>query len=145
MKAQLSNYYRKQGGLMVFVYLVIGTIIELAKYKETQGTNYRENEKGEPLFFSSRALSTNRTEKVDLTITTNGRVVADDLNKILNQEAKLDDYVLQEKAKLMASIALGSGGVDHLTDLTSSRTIATPAEVEEVIAAAVVVGEALPV
>ena len=137
MKAKLSNYYRKPGGIMVFVYIVIGTLVELAKYEEAQGVNLRKNEKEEPLFFSTRPLSTNRAELIPLTITTTGRVVADDLTKVLTQEAKLDDYIMQEKAKLMAKAAL-SGGLNNLTDLTSTRPVATEAEVEEILDAAVV-------
>jgi len=146
LKAKLSSYYRKAGGLMVFVYLVLGTVEELAKYATAQGANFRKNDAGEPLFFSTRPLSTNRAELIPLTITTTGRVVADDLTKVLSQESKLDDYILQEKAKLMARIAVGGNGVESLTNLTSSRQVATPEEVEEVIATSIetTVGENVP-
>jgi len=135
LKAKLSNYYRKAGGLMVFVYLVLGTVEELAKYAAAQGANLRNNEAGEPLFFSTRPLSTNRSELIPLTITSNNRIVADDLNKVLSQEAQLDTYILQEKAKLMARAAIG--GVDHLSNLTSTREIVSEAAEAEVIATSV--------
>jgi len=144
MKAKLSNYYRKPGGTMVFVYIVIGTDVELANFKaakekEVTGSGksaYVENEARQPLFFSTRPLSTNRAELIPLTITTTGRVVADDLTKVLTQEAKLDDYIMQEKAKIMAKAAL-SGGLNNLTDLTSTRPVATEQEVEEVLNGAI--------
>lgn len=133
MKAKLSNYYRKQGGLMVFVYIVIGSLVELAAYAVAQGVNLRKNEKDEPLFFSTRPLSTNRAELIPLTITTTGRVVADDLSKILTQEAKFDDYVLQEKAKITAQLAVGRGGIETLSNAMATRPVATEAEIEEVL------------
>ena len=135
LKAKLSNYYRKSGGLMVFVYLVLGTVEELAKYAAAQGANLRKNEADEPLFFSTRPLSTNRAELIPLTITSNNRIVADDLNKVLSQEAQLDTYILQEKAKLMARAAIG--GVDHLSNLTSTREIVSEAAEAEAIATSV--------
>lgn len=146
MKIQVASHYRKPGGLIMFVYIVLGTIIELAKYKEAQGANYRENEQGVPLFFSNRPLTTSRSEKIDLIITANGKVVVDDLNKILNQEAQYENCLIQERAKLAAKIATGNGGIGGLADLTSNNKVATEAEVEEVIAtASVQAGEALPV
>jgi hypothetical protein len=134
LKAKLSSYYRKNALVMVFVYILTATVEELAKYKAVQGTSYRENEAGQPLFFSTRALSNNRNEVVNLTITPNGRVVADDLTKILSQEAKLEEYVLQERAKLMAKAAVGQGNAqEYLANATATRDIATEAEVEEVL------------
>lgn len=144
MKAKLSNYYRKPGGIMVFLYVVLGTAAELAAYKEAQGSNYRENEAHEPLFFSTRPLSTNRSELVPLTITSNNRIVADDLNKVLSQEAKLDDYILQERAKLLARQAVGMGGVDRLGDLTATRDVVSADAEADVIAASVNVGQEIP-
>jgi hypothetical protein len=144
MKAKLSSHYRKNGGLIVFVYVVLATLAELVKYKEAQGANYRENEQGEPLFFSSRALSTNPNEQVPLIITQNSRVVANDTNKVLFQQARLEEYILQEQAKLMAAQAVGRGGVDRLADLTSNHSVATEADVTDITAAATV-GEPLTV
>jgi len=138
LKAKLSSYYRKNALVMVIVYIITGIAAELAMYKEAQGVNYRENETGQPLFFSTRALSNNRNEIVNLTITPNGRVVADDLTKILTQEAKLEEYVLQERAKLMAAAAVGgSNAQETLANATASRTIATEPEIQDILNAAV--------
>lgn len=128
LRARLSNYYRSsKSALPVFVYVVSGTPEELEAYKHAKGVNHRENEKGEPLLFSARALSNNRNENINLSITLNGNVVADDLNKVLTQNEKLEDYILQEQAKLMASAAVSRAGMRGMTGLTMpTRTVATP-------------------
>lgn len=51
MKIKNKSDYPKNGGTM-FVSRVTGTKEELAKYKEVQGTNYREDEDGTPLHYS---------------------------------------------------------------------------------------------
>ena len=144
LKAKLSSHYRKLGGLIVFVYIVLGTIEELAKYATAQAANFRKNESGEPLFFSTRALSTNPNELVPMIITPNGRVVANDTNKVLTQQARLDDLILQEQAKLMAANLVGRNGVQSLADFTSNHAVSTAEEAEDLAAAAVPVGEAIP-
>lgn len=54
-----NNQYAKQGtGRAVFNYTIDGTAEELEAYKKAQGSNYKENENGEALFFSTRPLST---------------------------------------------------------------------------------------
>ena len=138
MKAKIENYYRsKKTGLPVFVYVVSGTEAELSAYKEAQEavklpnnkTAYVEDESGRPLYFSTRPLSTKRSESVELMITTNGRIVADDLDKVLTQQATLDDYILREQAKLMAMQAIGQAGVQAVADLTATRPVETAVHV----------------
>jgi len=118
MKAKLSNYYRSaKTGQPVFVYVVTGTPEELAAYKAAKGTYYREDKDGNVLHFATRALSNNRNEQVVLNITTNGNIVADDLNKVLAQNATLEDYILREQARVMAAQALARGGVQSVAML----------------------------
>ena len=126
MKAKLSHYYRKSGNRTVFVYTVLGTAEEKEKYLETQkaATNRSEwpvDGNGNPLFFSTRPLSEKRNEELPLTITANGKVVVDDLDRVLKNATKLDDYVMREQAKLMARTAIGAGGIDALMDLTEAK------------------------
>lgn len=132
MKAKLKDYYRKNTSI-VFVYVLTATAEEKEALKKTKGTYYREDENGNPLFFSSRPLSNNRNESITMNITANGKIVADDLNKVLSQEEKLEEYILQEKAKLMAQRALAGGGMQAVNRLipTSNRT-AQDAQIEEV-------------
>ena len=135
LKAKLSNYYRSQKtGQPVFVYTVTGSEEELAAFKTAKGSFYREDENGVALHFSSRALSNNRNESISLTITNNNNIVADDLNKVLAQNEKLEDYILREQAKVMAAQALGRAGVRGLSDLTSNvNSEPTPEHVAEVV------------
>lgn len=148
LKAKLSSHYRKTGGLIVFVYIVIGSVEELAAYATAQGVNFRKNEAGQPLFFSSRLLSTNVNEQVPLVITQNGRVVVNDIIKVAAQEAQLEYLILQEKAKLMAQMAVGRGGIEGLSQLTSNHPVATEEDIAAIENAAVEpveAGNALPV
>ena len=52
--------YRKAGktpgapSRLIFVYLVIGTAEQLTEFRDIQSANLREDEKGNPLFFTSR-------------------------------------------------------------------------------------------
>lgn len=53
-----NNQYRKSGnGRPVFTYTVTGSAEELAAYKAAQGSNYKETEEGEALFFSTTPLA----------------------------------------------------------------------------------------
>lgn len=123
MKAKLSNHYRKASGI-VYVYEVTCTAEEIAAFKAAKGQHYRESDNGNPLFYSSRPLSFNRNEVINLTLTRNGNIVADDLNKTLSQEEKLEEYIIQEKAKIMAQRALSGGGLQAVNRLIApvSRT-----------------------
>jgi hypothetical protein len=74
MKIKFERSYRKQGsGRTVFVYQVTGSTKDLKAYKASQGTNVREDDNGNPLFFT-----TNYAGKVcDLIITSAGKAVVD--------------------------------------------------------------------
>lgn len=142
LKAKLNSYYRSaKTGQPVFVYFVTGTPEELAAYKESKKQYYREDKDGNVLHFANRALSNNRNESVALTITTNGNIVADDLNKVLSQNDKLEDYILREQAKVMALQALGRSGIRGVAEMTaqplpSGNEVINVADDVEVFAAA---------
>lgn len=73
MKVKLSRNYRSKKGNTVFVYTVSGTEKQLAEYKAAQGDNYREDDKGVPLWFTTRCIGPAGT----LIITQKGKVVPD--------------------------------------------------------------------
>ncbi len=130
LKAKLASYYRSQKtGSPVFVYHVTGTAEELAAFEAAKGTYFRKDDEGNVLHFSPRALSNNRNEVINLTITNNGNIVVDDLNKVLSQNEKLEDYILREQARVMAQQALARNGVRGLVDLTAP-SVAEPSPVE---------------
>ena len=101
-----DHYFRSSGNETIFVYKLSGRQTDLAIYKEIQGTNYRENEKGTPLFFAPRPLSLNRRDIVHVIITTSGQIVADESERMIANKRKLDDYLLREKAKLAGVVKI---------------------------------------
>jgi hypothetical protein len=60
LKIQFQRSYRKAGktpgapSRLTFVYLVVGTAEQLTQYRDTQGAYFRDDEKGQPLFFTTR-------------------------------------------------------------------------------------------
>lgn len=76
LKAKLVGSYRKPvTGTKVFRFNVFGTEAELQQFESAQADNYRVDETtGKPMWFSSRYVGDN----VDLIITSNNQVVADD-------------------------------------------------------------------
>lgn len=132
MKAKFSNYYRSNSGNPVFVYEVTCTEEEKAKFQEAQGNYYRENEAGKPLFFSTRILSDNKNATINMLITTNGRVVADDADMMFAEEVQMRKAVAKEKAKIMARQAL-LGGLSRSQASVSTQAMPTPTAVEEVV------------
>lgn len=74
LKAKKIRSYTKAGtGNTVFVYAVSGNPEELARYKEAQGANYKEDENGNPLFFTTNFAG----ETPELIITQKNKVIAD--------------------------------------------------------------------
>lgn len=117
MEATLNSHYRKTGNRVIFVFFVTGTKEELAEYKKAQGENYRENDDKIPLWFSSRAQGCKRNDKIDLIITINGNVVADDLDQLLQNESIANAQLIKETAKLQAKQAMSNGGMNAVQDL----------------------------
>lgn len=76
LKAKLVGSYRKPvTGTKVFRFNVFGTEAELQQFESAQADNYRVDETtGKPMWFSTRYVGDN----VDLIITSNNQVVADD-------------------------------------------------------------------
>ena len=73
MRIKLIRSYKSKNGNTVFVYAVSGSTEQLDAFKKAQGTNYREDDKGVPLFFTVRCVGDSGT----LIITSTGRVVPD--------------------------------------------------------------------
>lgn len=69
----LKRNYKSQKGNTVFVYAVSAKAEELEAYKSAQADNYREQEDGTPLWFTTRCIGNKGT----LVITSKGKVVPD--------------------------------------------------------------------
>jgi hypothetical protein len=76
LTAKLNGSYRKPTtGTKVFRFTVSGNEQELKAYEDAQGDSYRLDEKtGKPLWFTTRYTG----DSVNLIITSNNQVVADD-------------------------------------------------------------------
>ena len=76
LTAKLVGSYRKPvTGTKVFRFNVFGNETELKQFEDAQGDNYRVDETtGKPMWFSTRYVGDN----VNLIITSNNQVVADD-------------------------------------------------------------------
>ena len=73
MRVQLERSYRSKNGNTTFVYVVTGSASDLEAFKAAQGEYYREDDKGRPLWFTTRCIG----QQGSLVITTNGNVVPD--------------------------------------------------------------------
>lgn len=87
MKATCVRTYRSKNGTPTFVYTVNGTKEELVAYKKAQGTYYREQEDGTPLWFTTRFIGDNG----ELLVTSNGNVVPD-MSKLDKQASLVAQY-----------------------------------------------------
>ena len=100
MKASFLSSYRKskigQNPVVVFRYAVEGSEEDIQKYSEIQGDNLVLDDKtGKPLYFTTRYIS----DSINLIITENNRVVADD-SEIVKLQSLVQTYGL-DVAKLM--------------------------------------------
>ncbi len=73
MNVSLLRSYRSKNGNATFVYVVSGKDADLEAFKNAQGEYYREDDKGRPLWFTTRCIGNSGK----LIITTNGNVVPD--------------------------------------------------------------------
>jgi hypothetical protein len=73
MNVTLSRSYKSKQGNTVFVYAVSANSKDLEAFKEAQGDFHREDENGNPLWFTTRCIG-NRGK---LVITSKGKVVPD--------------------------------------------------------------------
>lgn len=117
MNVSLIRSYRSKNGNVTFVYKVTGSEDEIAKYKEIQGDFYRQDDDGNPLWFTTRCIG----EKGKLIITTNDNIVPD--TSEFDQAASLAEQYGgdfgQELARATAQRILGklSGKNDDEEDL----------------------------
>lgn len=73
MKISLLRSYRSKNGNPTFVYAVKANATDLEAFKAAQGDYYREDEHGNPLWFTTKCVG----PQGKLIITTNGNVVPD--------------------------------------------------------------------
>lgn len=73
MNIKLLRSYKNGKGNTVFVYAVSGNQAQLEAFKTAQGDFHREDEKGNPLWFTTRCVGNNGK----LVITSKGKVVPD--------------------------------------------------------------------
>jgi hypothetical protein len=107
MKAKKIRSYVKSGsGNTVFVYGVTGTAEELARYKEAQGANYKEDENGNPLFFTTNFAG----DSCELIITQKNKVIADmsDFAAAASLSKQFGGNLGQELARAAAEKLLGN-------------------------------------
>jgi len=97
LTAKLHGSYRKPNtGTKVFRFVVSGSEADLKAFEEAQGDNFRLDEQtGKPLWFSTRYIADN----VNLIITSNNQVVADDTE--LTKLQSLVDQFGADVAKLI--------------------------------------------
>lgn len=73
LKVKSIRSYRSKNGNPTFVYSVAGQKTDLEAFKKAQGEYYREDEDGNPLWFTTRFIG----DEGNLLITSNGNVVPD--------------------------------------------------------------------
>lgn len=73
LKVKSIRTYRSKNGNPTFVYGVQGNKEGLEAFKKAQGSYYREDEEGTPLWFTTRFIG----DTGNLIVTTNGNVVPD--------------------------------------------------------------------
>lgn len=102
LTAKLVGSYRKPvTGTKVFRFNVFGNETELQEFESAQADNYRVDDKtGKPLWFSTRYVGDN----VNLIITSNNQVVADD-----TEMTKLQSLVEQFGADTARLILMQQG------------------------------------
>jgi hypothetical protein len=73
MKVRLVRSYKSKNGNVVFVYAVTGTPEQLEQFRAAQGDNFREDDNGNALWFTTRCIGNTGS----LIITTKGNIVPD--------------------------------------------------------------------
>ena len=101
------QYRKKQTGKLVFVYNVKGTAAQLDEYRDAQGSYLVEDEKGQPLFFSTRYVG----ESCPLVANHNGDGFYADTTTMDKQAAMVQQYGgnlgQALAAQIAASVAVG--------------------------------------
>lgn len=120
MRISLVRSYRSKNGNPTFVYKVNANATDLDAFKAAQGEYYREDEHGNPLWFTTRCIGT--TGK--LIITTNGNIVPDmsAFDQAASIAAQYGGNFGQELAKQAASSILGAS---HSTPAAPANDLAS--------------------
>ena len=130
MNVKLARSYRSKNGNVTFVYAVSGNAADLAAYAAIQGEYARTDDKGTPLWFTTRCIGP--TGK--LIITTNNKVVPD--MSLFDQAASLATQYGgnfgEQLAKSAAAMLLGGNsnsnpvapGVPTAIDVAESTDLA---------------------
>lgn len=110
MNVSLQRSYRSRNGNATFVYKVTGSATDLEAYKEAQGEYYREDEQGNPLWFTTRCIGPSGK----LIITTNGNIVPDmsAYDQAASIAAQYGGNFGQELARQAASAIMGTAPAD---------------------------------
>ena len=126
MKATKEGQYRKKvTGNIVYRYIVSGTAEELALYKKAAGENYRENDKGQPFFFTTKVLAKN----LDL-------VATRDMSSIFADTSETDNLInLVNQNTGKVADALAQIVAQKLVDSISGRQASAPVAVSAPAAA----------
>lgn len=107
MKVKLIRSYKSRNGNTVFVYSVSGNANQIEAYKAAQGDNYREDENGTPLWFTTRCIG----KSGSLIITAAGKIVPDmsAYEQAASLAAQFGGNFGQELAKASVAQILGGG------------------------------------
>ena len=123
MNATLVRSYRSQNGNPTFVYSIKGNAEDLAKYKELQGDYYREDDQGNPLWFTTRCIG--NTGK--LLITSNNNIVPDmsEFDKAASIAAQYGGNFGNELAKAAAQKLTSNTNTSSISndDISDQTTI----------------------
>lgn len=125
-----SQYYKRDTGNLVFVYVVTGNKAEMAQYEEAQGEHYTENEEtGDPLFFTTDYAG----PSCDLLITSKGNVIVDtsEMDQIGSLLKQCDDPALKSEVAKLGAAQLMAGITKKKSVVESSMPQATPANLPD--------------
>ncbi len=111
MKGKLQRSYKRAGAsgkgpTTVFVYAVTGSDEVIEQFKTIQGENYREDDDGNPLYFTTNSAG----GSCDLIITRNNRIVVD-MSRFDEAASLAKQYggnLGQELARVAAEELMGS-------------------------------------
>jgi len=114
------QYRKKTTGKLVFVYNVKGTAAQLDEYRDAQGSFLVEDEKGQPLFFTSRYVG----EACPLVANHEGTGFYADTTTMDKQAAMVEQYGGNLGQALAAQIASSVAG-KSIGGVVSSNTAAS--------------------
>jgi hypothetical protein len=113
------QYRKKTTGKLVFVYNVKGTAAQLDEYRDAQGSFLVEDEKGQPLFFTSRYVG----EVCPLVANHNGDGFYADTTEMDKQAAMVQQFGGNLGQALAAQIAASVAGKGAATSQVASAPV----------------------